>query len=96
MGIEFFTASQARCKPPVGGIMNAVIYIVLMFLFIQFLVITIIMSVGLILARPEIPVWRDQSGRQPGKRTVATVVHLTSRFLHSVLRRVIPTHITIC
>ena len=76
--------------------MGVAICIFLMFLFIQFLVVTIVISVGLILARPEIPVCRDEGGRQLGKRTLATVVHLPGRFLRSVLRRVIPTHTSIC
>ena len=93
---RFFHSFAGTVLAASGGTMAVVIRIFLVFLFIQLLVLTVIMSVGLILARADVPVWRHEGGRQPGKRTLATVIHLPGRFLRSVLRRVIPTHTSIC
>jgi hypothetical protein len=66
--------------------MEVVIQIALMFFFIQFLVVTIIMAVALLLARPEVPVFGRKSDHDTLKRGCGFVIHLPSRVIRSVGR----------
>jgi hypothetical protein len=73
--------------------MELVIRILLMYFFIQFLVVVNIMAVALLRAMPEVPIW----GREPGTarlwRFVALAFHLPSRGFRSVVRRVQAMHL---
>jgi hypothetical protein len=75
--------------------MELVIRIALMFVFIQFLVIVTFMTMALLLAMPEVPIW----GREPGtawlRRFVALAFHLPGRGFRSVVRRVQSIHLHI-
>jgi len=53
-----------------------VIRIALMFLFIQFLVVITIMTVGILLARAEVPVCEFEGGHAGPKRLAASALHL--------------------
>lgn len=66
--------------------MEVIIRIALMFFFIQFLVVTSVMVMALLLARPEVPVLGRESGRQGLRRTFAFAVHLPSRAVRSLVR----------
>ena len=68
--------------------MEVVIRIGLMFFFIQFLVITTVMSVAMLLARPEAPVLAQEPGRAVLKRWIARMLHLPARGFGAVKRRV--------
>jgi hypothetical protein len=76
--------------PPIGGgvSMEAIIRVILMFFFIQFLVVITIMAVAMLSARQEVPVL----GREPGKGTCgfsfAFVTHLANRVIRSGVRLV--------
>jgi uncharacterized membrane protein (UPF0182 family) len=72
--------------------MEVIIRIALMFFFIQFLVVMTIMTVALLLARPEIPVWGHEPGHDALRRGFALVIHLPNRVLHSVMRLVHSMH----
>jgi hypothetical protein len=80
--------------PPIGGevSMEAIIRVILMFFFIQFLVVITIMAVAMLSARQEVPV----SGREPGQEvrgpSFAFVTHLASRVLRSGVRLVQSIH----
>lgn len=73
--------------------MEVIIRVILMFFFIQFLVVVTIMAVALIAARQDIPVW----GREPRQETrgpnVPFVLHLRSRILRFVVRLVQSMHL---
>jgi hypothetical protein len=66
--------------------MEVVIRIVLLFFFVQFVVVMTIMSVALLMARPEVPVWGVKPGRSTIKRVGAFVLHLPSRALRAAIR----------
>ena len=66
--------------------MEDVIRIALMLFFIQFLVVTTIMTVALLLARPEVPVLGSEAGRGAISRSFVFVIHLPSQILRSVVR----------
>jgi hypothetical protein len=68
--------------------MEVVIQIALMFFFIQFLVVVTIMSVALLLARPEVPPLVHELRHQALSRSFAFVIHLPSRVHRSVARLV--------
>jgi hypothetical protein len=66
--------------------MELVIRIVLLFFFIQFVVVMTIMSVALLLARPEVPTLGFEVGHNALMRGFAFVAQLSSRVLRSVVR----------
>jgi len=66
--------------------MEVIIRIVLMFFFLQFLVVSTLMIVALLLARPEEPPLGREPGHQVLRRSFAFVTHLPSRILRSVVR----------
>lgn len=66
--------------------MEVIIRIALMFFFIQFLVVMSIMIVALLLARPEIPLWGREPGRDALRRGFAFLIHLPTRVLRSAVR----------
>ncbi len=66
--------------------MEVIIRITLMFFFVQFLVVSTIMIVALLLARPAELVLDRQSGHGVLSRGFASVIHLPSRVLHSASR----------
>jgi hypothetical protein len=68
--------------------MELVIRIGLMFFFLQFLVITTVMSVAMLMARPETPVQAREPGRAVLKRWIAATLHLPARGFGAVRRRV--------
>jgi uncharacterized membrane protein (UPF0182 family) len=72
--------------------MEFIIRIALMFFFIQFLVVMAIMTVALLLARPEVPLLGRQTGREALRRNFALVIHLPRRVLHSAARLVHSVH----
>lgn len=63
--------------------MEAIIRIALMFFFIQFLVVMTMMTVALLLARPEVPVLGRESGLGAISRSFAFVIHLPAQVLRS-------------
>ena len=73
--------------------MELVIRIALMFFFIQFLVVMTIITVALLLAMPEVPMWGRELGPAWLKRSVAMARHLPSRGFRSVVRRVQSAHL---
>ena len=73
--------------------MELAIRIALMFFFIQFLVVVTIMTVALLLARPEVPVLGRESCLAVLKRWVAPALHLPSRGFRSIVRRVQSMHL---
>jgi hypothetical protein len=72
--------------------MEVIIRIALMFFFIQFLVVMTIMTVALLLARPEVPMLGREPGHNALRRSFALVIHLPSRVLRSVVRLVQSMH----
>ena len=66
--------------------MEVIVQIVLMFIFIQFVVVMTIMSVALLLVRPELSVFGDDPAYEGLRRNFAFVIHLPSRARHSFLR----------
>lgn len=72
--------------------MEVIIRIALMFFFIQFLVVTTIMTVALLLARLEVPALGREPGHETLRRSFAFVIHLPSRALRSVVRRLHSMH----
>ena len=66
--------------------MEVIVRIVLMYIFIQFLVVMTILSVALLLARPELPVSGGELGYVALSRSFAFVIHLPSRVRRSVVR----------
>lgn len=66
--------------------MEVIIRIALMFFFIQFLVVITIMTVALLLARPEVPVLGRESGLGAISRSFAFVIHLPNQVFRSVGR----------
>ena len=66
--------------------MEVVIRIALLFFFIQFVVVMTIMSVALLLARPEMQLLDGEPGHNGLRRTFAIVTHLPSRALRSAAR----------
>ena len=73
--------------------MELVIRIALMFFFIQFLVVVTVMTVVLLLAMPEVPVWGSELGPAWLKRSVAMARHLSSRGFRSFTRWMQSTHL---
>ncbi|MFZ0962658.1 MAG: hypothetical protein WAO35_17450 [Terriglobia bacterium] len=65
--------------------MKVVIRVVLMFFFIQFVVVMTIMVLALLLARPEVPALSRGTGNA-WRRSFAFVIHLPKRILRSVAR----------
>jgi hypothetical protein len=72
--------------------MEVIIRMVLMFFFIQFLVVMTIMTVALLLARPEVPALGRELGYGALKRRFARAVHFPSRVRRSVVRLVHTAH----
>ena len=68
--------------------MEVVIRIALLFFFIQFVVVMTIMSVALLLARPEMQLLAGEPGYNGQRRTFALVTHLPSRAFRSAARLV--------
>ncbi len=68
--------------------MEVIIQIALMFFFIQFLVVMIIMTVALLLARPEVPALGRETRHKGLSRSYAFIIHLPSRVYRSVARLV--------
>lgn len=66
--------------------MEEIVRIVLLFMFIQFVVVMTVMSVAILLLRPEFSVFGEDPGYDALKRGVAFVVHLPSRARRSVTR----------
>lgn len=66
--------------------MDGIIQAVLMFFFFQFLVVLGVMVAAILVARPEVPVWGREPGRQAMKRGFAFVVGLPGRALRILLR----------
>ena len=66
--------------------MEVVIQIALMFFFIQFLVVMTIMSVALLLERPDAPILGRTLGHAALSRSFAFVSNLPSRVQGSVVR----------
>ena len=73
--------------------MVLVIRIALMFFFIQFLVVVTVMTVALLLAMPEVPIWGSELGPAWLKRFVVRALHFPGRGFRSVVRRVQSTHL---
>jgi hypothetical protein len=73
--------------------MEVIIRIALMFFFIQFLVVVTIMSVALLVARPEVPVFGRHSGQDALGRSWAFFIHLPSRTFRSMGRLVHSMHL---
>ena len=63
-----------------------------MFFFIQFLVVMTLMTVALLLARPEILTLGGESWHEALRRSFALVIHLPARVLRSVARLVHSVH----
>ena len=66
--------------------MEAVIQIALMFFFVQFLVVSTLMTVALLLARPEVPVLGRKQGSGTVRRSFIYVTHLPSGICCSAVR----------
>ncbi len=66
--------------------MENVVRIVLLFMFIQFVVVMTIMSVALLLVRPEFSMYADDPGYDALRRSFAFLIHLPSRARRSVAR----------
>ena len=66
--------------------MEDITRIALMLFFIQFLVVTTIMIVALVLARPEVLVLGRESGLGAISRCIAFAIHLPSQIFRSVVR----------
>ncbi|HXW14933.1 MAG TPA: hypothetical protein VEN79_10525 [Terriglobia bacterium] len=66
--------------------MEVIIRVILMFFFIQFLVVITVMAVALLLARHEVPVWGRESWRGARGPCSALVSHLPTRVRRSVIR----------
>jgi len=82
-------------RVPVGGevSMEVIIRVILIFFFIQFLVVITIMAVALLSARQEVPVWDREPRRERHGPSFAFVIHLPSRILRSVVRLVQSMHL---
>ena len=72
--------------------MDVIFRVILMFIFIQFLVVMSIMTVALLLARPEIPFWGHEPGHDGLARCCSFVIHLPGRVLQSLARMIYPAH----
>jgi hypothetical protein len=68
-----------------GG-MEVVIRIALMFFFVQFLVITTLMVIALLMARPEVPTLGREPWQDTLKRILRYTIHIPSRIFRSLLR----------
>lgn len=68
-----------------GG-MEVVIRIALMFFFVQFLVITTVMVIALLSARPEVPTLGRVACQDALKRILRYTLHIPSRIFRSLLR----------
>ena len=71
--------------------MEVVIRVVLMFFLIQFLVVLTLLTVALLLARPEVPLWDRKPRHDSLRRSSPFVIHLLvplgrwlGRLLHSL------------
>jgi hypothetical protein len=73
--------------------MELLIRILLMFFFIQFLVVVAIMTVALLLAMPEVPMWGSEPGTAWLRRSIALAFHLPIRGFRSLVRRVQSMHL---
>jgi hypothetical protein len=73
--------------------MDIVVRILLLFIFIQFLVVMTIMSVAMLLARPELSMFGGEPGHVTLRRSFAFVIHLPSRVRRSVTRLVHSIHL---
>jgi len=67
--------------------MEIVVRMILLFIFIQFLVVVTIMSVAILLARPEYPMFGDM-GHEALGRTLGFVIHAPVGTFRSSLRLV--------
>jgi hypothetical protein len=72
--------------------MEVIIRMVLMFFFIQFVVVMTIMAVALLLARPEVPALGRELGHGAFKRSFAYATHFPGRVRRSVVRLVHSAH----
>jgi hypothetical protein len=72
--------------------MEVIIQMALMFFFIQFLVVSTIMIVALLLARPEVPALGRELGHGGLRRGFASVIHIPGRVRRSVARWVHSAH----
>lgn len=68
--------------------MEVIIRVILMFLFIQFLIVMTIMAVALISARQDVPVLGQEPGQEIHEPGFALVVQLPGRVLRSLARLV--------
>ena len=66
--------------------MGVIIRVVLMFIFIQFLVVMTIMTIALLLARPEVPLLGRETGRAAIQRSFWFILQLPLRVIRSVWR----------
>lgn len=66
--------------------MEVIIRVILMFFFIQFLVVMTVMAVVLLLARQEVPVWGREPWHEVREQSSAFVIHLPTRVLRSLVR----------
>jgi len=66
--------------------MEVVVRVALMFFFIQFVVVMTIMSVALLLARPEVPTLGRQIGRAARICSLGFIVRLSGRVHASIIR----------
>jgi len=73
--------------------MGVIIRVILMFLFIQFVVLITVMAVSLLLVRHEVPVLGREPGHEARGPSLAFVIHLPRRVLRSVVRRAQSMHL---
>ncbi len=66
--------------------MGVIIRVILMFVFIQFVVLITVMAVSLLLVRHEVPVLGREPGQETRGQSFAFVIHLPRRVLRSVVR----------
>jgi hypothetical protein len=71
---------------------EGIIRVILMFFFIQFLILITIMAVALLSARQEVLGLGRESRREPRRPSSAFVTHLPRRVLRSVVRLVQSIH----
>jgi hypothetical protein len=73
--------------------MGVIIRVILMFLFIQFVVLITVMAVSLLLVRHEVPVLGRETGQEARGQSFAFVMHLPRRVLRSVVHRAQSMHL---
>ena len=72
--------------------MELVIRVVLMFFFIQFLVVMTIMTLALLRAQPEVPILGPVPGARTLKQSMVFALDLPARAVRSITRRVRSMH----